>query len=80
MRIVVDLRKVRFDTKLGAAPWAMRVSCLLGFAMPACVQRRDKYTQYCETIDSGLGEGYYKSRRCSRDTCPETHTTKYTSI
>jgi len=33
-------------------------------------------------IDSGspLWEGYHESRGCSRDTYPESHITKYTSI
>ena len=34
-------------------------------------------------IDSGLvgsTEGYLKSRRCSKDTYPESYNTKYTSI
>jgi len=31
-------------------------------------------------IDSGpLWEGYHESRRCSRDTYPESHITKYTT-
>ena len=31
-------------------------------------------------IDSGLGEGYHESKRCSRDTHPESYITKQTSI
>jgi len=31
-------------------------------------------------IDSGLWEGYHESRRCSRDTNPESYITKCTSI
>ena len=33
-----------------------------------------------EIIDSGLWEGCRESRRCSRDTCPESYITKYTSV
>ena len=31
-------------------------------------------------IDSGCLEGYHESRRCSRDTFPESYITKYENI
>ena len=32
------------------------------------------------TLGDGLRKGYYESRRCSRDTYPEPHITKYTCV
>ena len=37
------------------------------------------YNRLVHVIDSGL-EGYHESRRCSRDTYPESYITKYTRI
>ena len=42
-------------------------------------QRPYQYERYAPMIDSGW-EGYHESRRCSRDTYPESYITKYTSI
>jgi hypothetical protein len=37
-------------------------------------------TSLVRTIDGKLWEGYHESRRCSRDTYPDSYITKDTSI
>ena len=62
----------------------VRYLCLCLFALTSsCSPERfpaPKVTRLFRVIDSWLWKGYRESRRCSRDTYPESCITKYTSI
>ena len=50
-------------------------TCCVQFAW-FCIRDRRKFA----TLVGALWEGYHESRRCSRDSYPESYITKYTSL
>ena len=51
-----------------------------GLALPARRRACRIHTLIDHTLVGPLWEGYRESRRCSRDTYPESYITKYTSV